>query len=259
MITSIALDREKKLFRFRHMNLAPGEKWAHFKPPLLAFWRSKRGGFYPHFNPHFWLFRGPGQQLWGPPGRTHKCKRGAKIFDPSRGENGKNFSLQLIFQQIAWVGVSAPVENRALRAVFAIFLGFARFWAGLNPTFNSHFCFLGGDLPPLFNPHFRLLNPHVSPGASSGRAAAVGSGAAAARPGLRSATQCTTLLAVVWPRPRTSSVGWVVASTYILGWGGCAARFLTCLIHPPQQGNTTRVPVVCMLIDLRSIDADCSR
>ena len=31
--------------------------------------------------------------------------------------------------------LSAPVENRALRAIFAIFLGFAWFWAGLNPHF----------------------------------------------------------------------------------------------------------------------------
>ena len=96
---------------------------------------GKGADFTPTFTPTFGFLGAWASKCGAHPDEPTKCKRGAKIFDPSRGENGKNFSLQLIFQQIAWVGVSAPVENRALRAVFAIFLGFARFWAGLNPHF----------------------------------------------------------------------------------------------------------------------------
>ena len=97
----------------------------------------------PTLNPHFWHFGGRKGAVFTPtktptfgyfgawagkfaPHRDQPTegKRGAEIFHPFPCENGKNFSLQLIFQQIAWVGASALVENRTLRAIFAIFSTF---------------------------------------------------------------------------------------------------------------------------------------
>ena len=45
-----------------------------------------------------------------------------------------------------------------------------------------------------------------------------GGGRETARPGLRSATQCTTLLAVAWPRPHTSSMGGSQHLHFGVGW-----------------------------------------
>ena len=106
---------------------------------------EKGAAFTPTKTPTFGYFGARAGKRGAHPDQPTEGKRGAGIFHPFPGENGKNFSLQLIFQQIAWVGVSAPVENRALRAIFAIFLRFARFWADfwrskpplLTPTFAS--------------------------------------------------------------------------------------------------------------------------
>ena len=120
------------------------------------FWHSggrKGADFTPTLTPTFGFFGARASKCGAHRDEPAKCKRGAKIFGPSRGENGKNFSLQPIFQQIAWVGASAPVENRALRAIFAIFPRFARFWA----DFWRY-------KPPLLTPTFaysEVIHPHL--------------------------------------------------------------------------------------------------
>ena len=112
--------------------------------PTFSILEVEKGQFLPPLKPPLLAILGHGPASVGrAPDQPTAGKRGAGIPHPFPGENGENFSLQPIFQKIAWVGVSAPVENRALRAIFAFFLRFTRFWADfwrfkpplLTPTF----------------------------------------------------------------------------------------------------------------------------
>ncbi len=93
---------------------APGSPGAHFLNP--HFWHSggrKGADFTPTLTPTFGFFGARANKCGAHPDEPAKCKRGkrgAKIFDPARGENDEDFSLLLIFPQLAWVGVSALLK-----------------------------------------------------------------------------------------------------------------------------------------------------
>ena len=90
--------------------------------PTFSILEVGKGQFLPPLKPPLLAILGHGPASVGrTPDQPTEGKRGAGIPHPFPGENGKNFPLQPIFQHIAWVGVSAPVENRALRAIFAFF------------------------------------------------------------------------------------------------------------------------------------------
>ena len=60
--------------------IAPGEKWAHFKPPLLAFWRSEKGRVLPPLLPPLLAFWGHGPANVGRTQANPQNARGVRKF-----------------------------------------------------------------------------------------------------------------------------------------------------------------------------------